>query len=183
MERLVCETSLCTILRIYVVHQHGCWRLYLCRTTIKWHWVFVSWYRLVLLVVNPQPWRIGQQGKRTRDRARTQDLRSSAEFQPLEPPIPLKILCPHASRCWACYHHTAHSTSLEARVLSGRWIAPHQWPVLKGNWGRRILTGIGGSSGWNSAIERRSRIRVRSLVLFPLSLYSPELWIYNYQNK
>ena len=38
-------------------------------------------------------------------------------------------------------------------------------PVLKGDWGRRVSTGIDGSLGWNSAIERRSRV----LVLFPLS--------------
>ena len=47
---------------------------------------------LVLIVVNPQLCRIGQQGIRTRDRAQTRDLCSIAEFQPLEPPIPVKIL-------------------------------------------------------------------------------------------
>ena len=78
----------------------------------------------------------------------------------------------HASRHWACYHHTTQSTSLKARVLSGRWIARHPWPVLKGDWGWKILTGIGGSSGWNSAIERRSWVRARSLVLFPVALFS-----------
>ena len=79
----------------------------------------------------------------------------------------------YASRRWACYHYTAHSTSLEARVLSGRWIAAHPWPVLKGDWGRRISTGVDGPRGWNSAIERRSWVQVwvRSLVLFPLSPY------------
>ena len=89
----------------------------------------------------------------------------------------------HASHRWACYYHTVHSTSLEAQVLSGRWIAAHPWPVLKGDWGRRISTGIDGSHGWNSAIERRSQVRARSLVLFPLSPYPSELWIHNYLNK
>ena len=50
-------------------------------------------------------------------------------------------ICAHASQRWACYHHTAHSTSLKARVLSGCWIAAHLWPVLKGNWGQGISTG------------------------------------------
>ena len=54
----------------------------------------MSWYRLVLIVVHPQLRRKGRQGKRTRDRAQTQDLRSIVEFQPCEPPIPVEILCP-----------------------------------------------------------------------------------------
>ena len=86
----------------------------------------------------------------------------------------------YAIRCWACYQHTAHSTSLKVRVLSGRWIAAHPWPVLKGNWGRRISTGIGSSRGWNSAIERRSQVQAQSLVLFPLLPCPSELWSYNY---
>ena len=90
-------------------------------------------------------------------------------WDPLSP-IALKYR-QHASRRWACYHHTAHSTSLEARVLSGRWIAAHPWLVLQGDWGQRISTGIDGSHGWNSAIQRRSWVRARSLVLFPLSPY------------
>ena len=44
-------------------------------------------------------------------------------------------------------------------------------PVLKGDWGWRISTGIDGSRGWNSTLERRSWVRARSLVLFPLSPY------------
>ena len=85
----------------------------------------------------------------------------------------------HASRRWACYHHTAHSTSLEARVLSGRWIAAHLWPVLKGDWGWRISTRISGSRGWNSAIERWSRVQAQSPVLLALSPCPSELWSYN----
>ena len=38
---------------------------------------------------------------------------------------------------------------------------------VKGDWERRILAGIEGLSGWNSAIEPRSRVRTLSLVLFP----------------
>ena len=77
----------------------------------------------------------------------------------------------HARHPWACYHHTARSTSPEAQFLSGRWIAAHPWPVLKSNWGWRTSTGINGSRGWNSAIERRSWVRALSLVLFPLPPY------------
>ena len=74
----------------------------------------------------------GNRGK-TSDCARTWDLCSIAEFQPSEPRRPVEILCPpsllctgyrctaiqrHLRRRWACYHHIAHSTSLEAQVLS-----------------------------------------------------------------
>ena len=83
----------------------------------------------------------------------------------------------HARHRWTCYNHTAHSTSLEVRVLSGRCIVAHLWLVPKGNWGRGILTGIGGSRC--SAIERRSRVRVqaRLLVLFLCRPILSELWI------
>ena len=39
-------------------------------------------------------------------------------------------------------------------------------PLCTGNGGRRISTGL---PGWNSAIEHRSRVRARLLVLFSLS--------------
>ena len=52
-----------------------------------------------------------------------------------------------------------------------------QGPVLKGNWGQRISTGIG---SWNSTIERRYQVRAQSLVLFPLLPCPSELWSCNY---
>ena len=42
--------------------------------------------------------------------------------------------------------------------------------VRNGDWQRRISTGVDGSRGWNSAIERRSLVWIQSLVLFPLPL-------------
>ena len=57
-------------------------------------------------------------------------------------------------------------------------------PVHKSDGGRRISTGLRGSRGWNSAIERRSRVWARSLVFFPLSPFHLELWIpYRLLNK
>ena len=53
-------------------------------------------------------------------------------------------------------------------MLYRGWIVAHLWPVHKSDRGRRILTGLRNWHGWNSTIERRSRIRARSLVLFPL---------------
>ena len=85
---------------------------------------------------------------------------------------------PIGTPLYVCYHHTTHSTSLEARVWSGHWIAAHLWLVLQGDWGWRLSTGIGDSCGWNSAIEHRSRVRAQSLVLFPRSP-CPELWTHN----
>ena len=55
--------------------------------------------------------------------------------------------------------------------LSGHWIAAHPWLVHKGDWQQGIATGIGGSHGWNSAIECRSRVQSQSLLLLPLSPY------------
>ena len=57
-------------------------------------------------------------------------------------------------------------------ALSGRWIAAHPWLVLKGDWGRRISTGIDGLRGWKSAIEHRSRVRA----FFPCRPILSDLW-------
>ena len=81
----------------------------------------------------------------------------------------------HARRRWAYYNHTAHSTSLGVRVLSSRCIVAHPWPVRKDDWGRKILTRIGGSRG--SAIGQKSRVRARLLVLFLCHPILSELWV------
>ena len=47
----------------------------------------------------------------------------------------------------------------------------HPVTVLKGDWGRRISTGIDGLRDWNSAIEHRYRVWAQSLVPFPLLPY------------
>ena len=73
----------------------------------------------------------------------------------------------------------SHSTQYQPRGagLKCHWIAAHLWPVHKSNGERRISTGLRGSHGWNSAIESRSRVQVRSLVLFPCNLFPSELWV------
>ena len=58
-----------------------------------------SWlldYNILLIVVNPQLWRIGRQGKRNRDRAWTRDLRFIVDFQPRKRLIPVEILRPQS---------------------------------------------------------------------------------------
>ena len=100
---------------------------------------------------------IGRQGKRTSDELKLRTYTLSWSFSH-ELSVPVEILCPqshfsaHASHHWGCYHHTAHSTSFEVRVLSGRWIVAHPWPVLKGDWGRRISTGT--DSSWLKLHDR-----------------------------
>ena len=75
---------------------------------------------------------------------------------------------------WLSQHQCTKSISKTIQLKQCKCI---QWQVLKGEWGRRILTRI---SGWNSMIEHRFRVWAQSLVLFPLSLGSSELWSYNY---
>ena len=64
------------------------------------------------------------------------------------------------------------------------WIVAHLWLVHKGDGGWRISASLRGLCGWNSAIERRSWVWVRSLVLFPLLPFPSELWVpYGLLNK
>ena len=48
----------------------------------------------------------GDRGKRTNDRARTRDLRSTAEFQPRKPRRPIEILRPPSLLCTGHSYHT-----------------------------------------------------------------------------
>ena len=52
---------------------------------------------LILIVVNPQLWRIGRQGKKDQRLSSYPGPTLYCEFQPLEPPILAKILCPIGS--------------------------------------------------------------------------------------
>ena len=74
------------------------------------------------------------------------------EFQQCEPPIwPWFFV---SKQCWyaACWE-----SSLKVRFLSSPSIAAHSWPYL---WRLEMKNRgqIGGSCGWNSALERRLRV-------------------------
>ena len=79
---------------------------------------------------------------------------------------PLSLLTPHHTQ----YH--IWGTGLKRALDSST--------TMTGIRGRLGMKDVGGSCGWNSMIESRSRVRARSLLLFPLSLCPSELWSYNY---
>ena len=114
-------------------------------------WVFVSWYTSYNHINRTH----SSEGKRRQGK---KDQRPRSNSGPTLYRAYMSLL-------------PSHSTQYQPRGagLKRRWIAAHLWPVHRGDGGRGISTGLRGSRGWNSAIERRSQVRARSLVLFPLS--------------
>ena len=93
------------------------------------HETTIFFHIIATLCYKPYKWNFtaqkgkGDREKRTSDRARTRDLRSIAEFQPREPRRPAEILRPPSPLCTRLGTAEpatiiAHSTSLEAQVLS-----------------------------------------------------------------
>ena len=77
--------------------------------------------------------RIGRQGKRTSNRARTRDLRSIAEFQPHEPSIPIEILRPQSPLSTG-HEYAAIQRPLKTRTL--RLVLHAMWPAIRPAEGR-----------------------------------------------